>query len=342
VQQTAFETLRNQGFSVRPMTMDDLEPYVDLVNASAQAMIGTDETTVEGYRLELISPKFNLATDTQIVLSPEGMLIACMEVWTTATPPVYPWVWGRVHPDWEGRGIGTALMQWAKDRALKVLLDVAEDIRVAMRASTVQTYEPAVQLLEGCGMNAIRRSWRMVMPLDLELQSPDWPEGITLREYHHPDDAQIFFNAEEEAFKDHWGFVDEPFEEGFKRWFHYATKRTDFDPKLWVMAMDDEEIAGVLRSRHEFEEDPEMGWISSLSVRRPWRGRGLGLALLQHAFLDLAKRGKARVGLGVDAGNLTGATRLYEKAGMQVDRTYATYEFELRPGKDISTQNHEA
>jgi mycothiol synthase len=339
MQQTTFESLREEGFRVRPVTLDDLEHYVDLVNACAQVMVGTDETTVESYWLELESPGFNLDTDTQVAHSPDGTLIACMEVWTTATPPVFPWAWGRVHPDWEGRGIGTALMGWAKERALEVLTEVPEGARVAMRASTVQTYEPSVHLLKGFGMTAIRRSWRMVMPLDQDLQSPAWPEGITLRVYHHPDDAKDFFRAEEEAFKDHWGFVDEPFEEGFKRWFHYATKRVDFDPNLWIMAMDGDEIAGLIRSRYEYEEDPEMGWISSLAVRRPWRGRGLGLALLQHAFLDLAKRGKARVGLGVDAGSLTGATRLYEKAGMQADRTYTTFELELRPGIEISTQN---
>ena len=83
----------------------------------------------------------------------------------------------------------------------------------------------------------------------------------------------------------------------------------------------------------------DMGWVSTLGVRRPWRRKGLGLALLQHSFGEFHRRGKCRVGLGVDADSLTGATRLYEKAGMEVHRQYASYEKELRAGVDLSTQS---
>lgn len=144
-----------------------------------------------------------------------------------------------------------------------------------------------------------------------------------------------------EAFKDHWGHIDEPFEEGYKRWLHYATKSEDYDPTLWFMAMDGEEIAGVVRSRSRSDEDPDMGWVSVLGVRRPWRGRGIGLALLQHAFGEFVLRDKRRAGLGVDASNLTGATSLYEKAGMHVRRQYDTYELELRPGIEMRLETSE-
>jgi ribosomal protein S18 acetylase RimI-like enzyme len=76
-----------------------------------------------------------------------------------------------------------------------------------------------------------------------------------------------------------------------------------------------------------------------LGVRRPWRKRGLGLALLHHSFNEFYRRGKRKVGLGVDAQNLTGALRLYEKAGMHVDQAYDTYEKELREGTEISVQS---
>ena len=63
-----------------------------------------------------------------------------------------------------------------------------------------------------------------------------------------------------------------------------------------------------------------MGWVGTLGVRRPWRKRGIGLALLRHSFNEFYRRGKRKVGLGVDAQNLTGALRLYESAGMQSTR----------------------
>jgi ribosomal protein S18 acetylase RimI-like enzyme len=66
--------------------------------------------------------------------------------------------------------------------------------------------------------------------------------------------------------------------------------------------------------------------VNELGVRNPWRRRGLGLALLRHAFAELGRLGADRVGLGVDAENVTGALRLYERAGMHVTRRYDTWE----------------
>jgi ribosomal protein S18 acetylase RimI-like enzyme len=110
-----------------------------------------------------------------------------------------------------------------------------------------------------------------------------------------------------------------------------------FDPELWFLAMDGDEIAGISLCRKQSWEDDNLGWVSSLAVRRPWRKRGLGLALLQESFNAFWQRGKKGVGLGVDAENLTGALRLYKKAGMKVHRQHNQYEKLLRPGKDLST-----
>jgi ribosomal protein S18 acetylase RimI-like enzyme len=103
-----------------------------------------------------------------------------------------------------------------------------------------------------------------------------------------------------------------------------------------------DEVAAVALCRARAHEDPEMGFVNTLGVRRPWRRQGLGLALLHHAFGEFYRRGQKRVGLGVDASNLTGATRLYERAGMHVARQFDLYEKEVRPGKELSTQAVEA
>ena len=109
------------------------------------------------------------------------------------------------------------------------------------------------------------------------------------------------------------------------------------EPELWILAMDGDEVAGMAlcASRRAGQED--LGWVSSLGVRRPWRRRGLALAILRRAFGLLAARGKSRVGLGVDSQSLTGATRLYEKAGMHVVRELYEYERVIRDGKDLRT-----
>ncbi|HJR79547.1 MAG TPA: GNAT family N-acetyltransferase, partial [Anaerolineales bacterium] len=108
----------------------------------------------------------------------------------------------------------------------------------------------------------------------------------------------------------------------------------EFDPSLWVIAWDGQEVAGFSLNRYRMG----IGWIRTLGVRRPWRKRGLGEALLLHSFGEFYKRGTKTIGLGVDAQNLTGATRLYQKVGMHAASEYVTYEKELRPGRDIGEE----
>jgi mycothiol synthase len=178
----------------------------------------------------------------------------------------------------------------------------------------------------------------MLIEMDAPVPEAVFPEGIVLRTYNPETDAEAVYRAETEAFRDHFGFVEEPFEEGLKRWMHFR-EYEGFDPTLFFLAMAGDEIAGFSLCRSHSFYDPDRGWVRSLGVRRPWRKRGIGLALLRHSFNEFYRRDKRKVGLGVDAQNLTGALRLYEGAGMRVDQAYDHYEKELRPGTEISVRS---
>ena len=114
-------------------------------------------------------------------------------------------------------------------------------------------------------------------------------------------------------------------------WKLRKLEREEFDASLWHIAWDGDQIAGHAQTRFR----NGVGWIGNLGVRRPWRKRGLGEALLLHAFNEFYKRGMPKIGLSVDASNPTGATRLYQKVGMKVAVEHVLYEKELRPGKDM-------
>lgn len=96
-----------------------------------------------------------------------------------------------------------------------------------------------------------------------------------------------------------------------------------FDPTLWFLACDKEAVAGV--ALNFFLPESNCGVIDHLGVQREWRGRGIGLALLQHWFATFFARGITKIKLNVDSGSLTNAPRLYEKAGMQTVQTYHIY-----------------
>jgi ribosomal protein S18 acetylase RimI-like enzyme len=169
---------------------------------------------------------------------------------------------------------------------------------------------------------------------------PVWPEGITLRPFDPERDLEAVARADGEAFRDHWGYIQRPFEQDLLIFRHWLSEPR-FDPTLWFVAVHGAEVAGVSLCDAWTDEDPDQGWVGSLAVRRPYRKQGLGLALLRHSFGEFYRRGRKAAGLGVDAQNLTGALRLYEKAGMRVFRKSNTYEKELRPGVELSTQTVE-
>ena len=101
----------------------------------------------------------------------------------------------------------------------------------------------------------------------------------------------------------------------FARWHPWMTNDPGFDPGVWFLAEQEQALAGVCLCWRE-------GWVKDLAVAPPFRGRGIGEALLRHAFSAFHDRGIETVGLKVDADNPTGAVRLYERVGMTRERRY--------------------
>jgi mycothiol synthase len=329
-----------EGFTVRGAHLNDVEPALELYNRWSQSVIGRDEITdPQAIHREWQSPGFDPAEDIRVVFAPDGRMVGYIEVWTTVKPPVHPWIWGRVDPQYEDRGIGSWMLHWAEQRALRALPGVPEELRFAPRAGTFREAEKSRRLFEESGYQHIRSSYHMLIDMDAPVPEPVFPEGIQLRTFNPATDAEVVYRADTEAFRDHFGFVEVPFEEGFKRFKHFTIDSEEFDPTLWYLAMDGDVIAGFNLCRPCSYDDPDLGWVGELGVRRPWRKKGIGLALLRHSFNEFYRRGKRKVGLGVDAQNLTGALRLYESAGMHVHQAFDQYEKELRPGREISVQS---
>ncbi len=325
--------------TMRPATLDDIPGVVEAGNACAIVQIGRPDMDADEVRIEWTSPKINIAENVRVVETGDGRIVGVIEVWDTDPLPVSNWVWARVHPDFENMGIGSMLMDWADRRLQATVARVPQDLRVNYMCDALATYRPAKQLFEDRKMKLVRHFWHMEIELDQPIPQSIWPQGIRLATFAEINDMRQVYLAFDDAFKDHWGHVDQPtdgIDGKVEEWQHWVQNDKHFDPNLWFLALDGAEIAGVCLANPKRQEDPEMGWVEILGVRRPWRQQGLGLALLQHSFAALKALGKLRCGLGVDAASLTGATRLYEKADMHVARQYDAYEKELRPGRDIT------
>lgn len=324
-------------YVARPARMEDAERATVLFNITAQAINGTNSDTPESVRFLWKSPGFNLERDTLFVQTPEGELVAYAELWDTTAPYVHKYSYVCVHPDHQGHGLGTALATWLEENAFARVALAPEGTRVALMQGMPQEHQSGARLLQGHGFRHVRSYYQMRIEMEAQLQPPILPDGITIR-LMQPGEERAVIYAVAEAFRDHWGFVEEPFEERYARTMTRMANDPDYDPGLWFLAMEGDKIAAFSLGSPKTPEDEHMGWINQLGVLRPWRRKGLGLALLQHSFGVFYQRGTMRVGLGVDASSLTGATRLYERAGMHIAHVYDTYEKELRSGKELGTE----
>lgn len=285
--------------------------------------------TPEELKHEWETPGFDLEWDTFLVETRDGRVVG-YEEFSNEHEHVRLHTDGYVHPDFKGHGIGTTLLRVIEQRAREEIALAEPDVRVSLRSTTDQRDTAGLELHKNEGYKPLRYHWRMEIVLDGPPPEPNFPEGIELRPFIKGEHDMAVWQAQNEAFRDHWGSHDEPLEE----WKRSRFDDPEFDPSLWAIAWDGDEVAGVSLNRYRMG----IGWIRHLAVRRPWRKRGLGEALLLHSFGEFYKRGTKTIGLGVDAQNPTGATRLYQKVGMYAASEFVTFEKELRPGHDIDEE----
>ena len=233
---------------------------------------------------------------------------------------------GYVHPELRGRGVGSALLDLVEARSLERTGEVTADTRVALHNSHLVGDAEAPVLLAAKGFTPVRTFFRMVADLGRAEVAPVWPAGIDVRPLDVETDGRLLHAADEEAFAQEWGYTPKPYDAWAKRIFEKA----QFDPSLFVVAWAGDEIAGF--SLNYAKRMGNWGWVGVLGVVPAWRRRGLGLALLRESFRRFRETGETIAALGVDSENPTGATRLYERAGMRVLWRADVWEKELRPG----------
>jgi mycothiol synthase len=221
---------------------------------------------------------------------------------------------GYVHPRYFGRGVGTRIVELteAEARSRKV-----QTLRNAVLAAD----EQARALLDSRGYRPLRHFYRMAIELEGRPPPAEWPAGLRAEPVDYEHEAESFHATLDEAFAEEFGHEPE-------RGVDWRARREgrSYDPTLWFVVKEGDEVAAALLCQERFGS----GWIASIGVRKPWRRRGLGFALLLHGFGQLYARGQHRIALGVDAENPTGATRLYERAGMHQAFEAVVYEKRLR------------
>ncbi|MDQ3942197.1 MAG: GNAT family N-acetyltransferase [Actinomycetota bacterium] len=297
-----------------------------LISACQIADTGVTDMSVEVMLDDWHS--LDLAEEAVIVTSPDGRTAAYADVLNRSFVIVS--IYGYVHPDYRGMGLGSYLVAWGERWTRDHMPQAQENARVVAQHYINSANEAARRLLENSGYTPVRGIYVMEIKLEEAPPLPHWPADLSVRTFVPDRDERAVFEAVEDAFRDMWGRPRGTFER-----FVGMTKAESFDPSLWFLALEGEEIAGVTLCKTLAGE----GWVDVVGVRRPWRNRGLGLALLRHAFTEYHRRGTPRVSLSVDAESVTGAPRLYGRAGMRVRESYVIHLKELRPGVDLGKRS---
>ena len=279
-------------------------------DAEAVAALFADRRSVDAQEVQswFANPTFDIANDFR-VLERAGSIVGYADVHREAD---------RLSVDWTASDADAsdALLDWIEERARVAGID-------RLVAHEWPNSEDLGAILRARGFKPFRVSVEMQVPLDSATPEPVWPDGVEVRTVRSVEQRDVHALLEE-AFADVHDFRPTPFEE-WTAWWGGGRKRLD----LWFAAEAGGELAGLALCDHERAGTPRLGWVESLAVRRRWRRRGLGKALLLHSFREFARLGRTAAGLSVQADNPTGAVRLYESVGMRPVSRRTIYEKRL-------------
>ncbi len=293
------------GFTSRPATAADVEAATAVMEASETHHTGIANIDAEDVRADYARASVDLERDSILVfegprLVAEGLVFNGRYANCT------------VHPELEGRGLGTALLHWT------------QEVARAQGGSTVggtvpDENAPARALFLANGYEPIWDSWILEIAHGEEPAEPRLQPGYEIRPWADGE-GEAVHRVIEDAFSEWESRPPTPFED----WRAWALERPGFEPWMLPVVVGDGQIVGAA---YLIRYPDDIGWVQQIAVRSDHRGRGLGRALLQHVFRAFFDRGQRTTGLSTDS--RTGALTLYEHVGMSVTHSFTHYAKEL-------------
>jgi mycothiol synthase len=304
------------GLTFRTFRGDsDLPLMLELIHAS-KAEDGVERSTT----LEEISNNYHHLencdpTRDMLLAEVDGRLVAYNRVfWQKQGDGTSLYIpFGFLLPEWRRQGIGTCMLNWAENRLGCIAAGHDRSGERFFQVTVSETEKSAITLYEKSGYQPVRYEFYMRRPTSDPLPEAPMPAGLEVRPVRE-EHIRPIWDAMQEAFQDHWGFVPES-DLKLQEWQADKT----FQPQLWKVAWEADQVAGMVLN---FIDEPEnleykrlRGYTEGISVRRPWRKQGLARSLIVQSIQMFKEMGMTETSLGVDAQNLSGALRLYQGVG---------------------------
>lgn len=309
------------GYRAVTPTMDDISPATEFFNLVETSEWG--EPDFDEDEVREVWDEIELEHSVVLVKDAAGQIVASM---TLLLNEGVTWeAFGYVHPEHQGKGLGSWIVGWSEETAKQRAGEWKADYRVTLLNYTSTVNEAARGLMDAERYEIARVFRRMRIDLE-ECPAPVvWPHGFELRPFDRERDQHAYFDAIDLAFAEHWSASPRTFAWWSKSWLGEG-----FDPDLLVQVVHDERVVAACCAR----TTGGAGWIGYLAVIPEYRRRGLGSLLMQESFVRFWNKEIRRIELGVDSQNRQSAIDLYLRAGMHETHSYETNRKYLRDGLD--------
>jgi ribosomal protein S18 acetylase RimI-like enzyme len=311
----------HSGITWRPLRPDD---------AGRAAAFFDDCFDVDGgYRMvasefttEFEDSDSDLAHDSLVAVAEDGRIAAFAFVQVPGGDETehrcFPW--GRVHPEYRDRGLGSFILGWMEARCRQRLAEKDPALPKVIRTSAYDTQTDRIAFYELAGYRPVRYFVEMIRDLAPGLPAAPVPPGIDLVPLTEDllETARLVHN---ESFADHWG--SQPMNENSWQVFvgsEFLLADASF------LAYDGDVPIGFLTSfmyPHDFADRGRTeAWIEGVGTIGSRRRRGVASVLLTRAMEAFVERDLEFAALGVDTDNPTGALGLYERLGFVVEKRH--------------------
>jgi mycothiol synthase len=293
------------GFTSRPAIPDDLDAVAALRDAYDIAHVGVAEANRAALQFEWAAAWLELDRDVRLIHHGDGALVGYVEH-SSPDPSSRFEVQAVVAREFEGRGLGSAIIDWTEARTRSRR---SPGVSTSVWNAAASTNSAALALFASKGYVPIRTFWKMAIELDPSFQAGPLPHGVSIRPFVLEVDGPAAVAAMNAAFTTHFGYHEETFED----WVAQQRADETWDPTLELVAEMDGRIVGA--SNNGVIDGT--GWVFELGVLPELQGRGIGKALLRHSLAMFVAMGITAGRLGVDSENVTGAVQLYRSVGME-------------------------
>jgi len=297
-------------YSVRPATMNDINAVYELIAKQRTIDFGSPLISLDDLQIRWENADLEMDTLTAFI---EGELAGYAELRDGDAPFIF--LASRNDLD-----LGYQLLSLLEQKAA-----ARADETIELITQISERNQPLIQLFASSGYRSNLSFIIMELKLETPPKNPEWTKGVTVRAFVTGQDEEATYRTDEEAGEDKGYHTPLTYEGWIKR---MGMDRETFDPSIWFLAFEENDIVGV--ALNAYDRDSDTVWVDHLGVRRAWRKRGIGKALLLHSFDEFYRRGIKTVKLSVDSKSLTNAPRLYENVGMKTVQEYHIYRKELR------------